>query len=735
MLGFKDISSESCQVTMENISEFAAWVERDSSMVILYKEGPIPINFIGTPHDPLAEASWLNIPSSTLKKLHKDERSSFNRVGPSKKEPSLNSVLCVVLNKPTLLGKEIEPDDDIIILYQNMYKEKVANIEQKSKVMATRATRYYSLPYLETLLIAYNNNPKNKDIANNVFKKNGLISLFNDLINNVMPKCEPSDYVKSVSRALDSKLEAATQTLFKDDYTADEFEALFEMVLSLIENKVKLRRAITAVWTISVASGDMGVFCYVYGAFRDSFIESDFPHLNFELIRRFSTLLLEDKEIHYIDENLPTTVAEPSQSTPTTEVNNYVNSLATELSSNGPALEKLSTLCSSLESDEGLKVKRNGVELLKNEIKEYTYSITQSAESIFDEKFDLLVQFKIASDDLIDQLKLIERDENVFYQKVFKELMRVSSTLKDCNEQITAIKKTNITLEARIAKIHTQAAQFSKDVLGNVDNIVKMKASLDSAQDEKQQLLGNAGLKATLKQATASLEGPKNAITECSQFKLISSDEITQKESEIEWLNSELITANEEKSNVTTELAQSKQKLAALNAQLQATQSSAVVGYEKPDLSTEIMALLEGKGGITDMFNLVQKLWPDNIVMSERAIKSMSNIKHFKNFSGLFNKLNTLVSDTFIETYTNKGSIGAFNFLSKNELSFQESHIVKCRNTRSIKFKDYGNVDCKAHLKIGVDNSEQHMLRVYFAIINKKIYVGDVCRHLPTSQD
>lgn len=157
--------------------------------------------------------------------------------------------------------------------------------------------------------------------------------------------------------------------------------------------------------------------------------------------------------------------------------------------------------------------------------------------------------------------------------------------------------------------------------------------------------------------------------------------------------------------------------------------------YEKPDPSAEIMALLEGKGGITDMFNLVQKLWPHNIVMSDRAIKSMSNIKHFKNFSVLFNKLNTLVSDKFIETYTNKGSIGAFNFLSKNELSFQESHAVKCKNTRSIKFKNYGNVDCKAHLKIGVDNSEQHMLRVYFAVINKKIYVGDVCRHLPTSQD
>lgn len=735
MFELSERSSDTYKIAPQNVDGIRALLCGESDMAVLYKDGPIPLNFIGAPYDPLADANWLNIPPSTLKKLNKRERASFNRTGPSKKEPSLNNVLCAMLNAPTLLGKECDIDEDTLIGYHKVYEEKIRNNLRKSNVMATRATRYYSSQYLETLLIAYSNNPKNNDIANNVFKKSGLISLFNDLKNNVVPKYEPSDYVKSVNRAFDSNFEAATQTLFKDDYTADEFEALFEMVLSLIENKVELRRAITAVWTLSVASGDVGVFCYVYSAFRDSFIESDFPHLHFEIIKHLSNHIIEDKEIKFIDEKLPTTVAEPSQRSPTTQINNYVNSLATQLSSNGPALKQLSALYSSLESDESLKAKKNGVELLKNEIKEYTYSITQSAESILDETFDLLVQFKIADSDLIDQLKLIERDEIVFFQKVFKELMKVSSTLKDCNEQITAIEKTNITLDARIAKIHTQAAQLSKDVLGNVDKIVKIKASLDSAQDEKLQLLGNAGLEAVLQQAVASFEGLKSVIAECSQFKLIKSDEITQKESEIEWLNSELITANKEKSLVTTELAQSKQKVAALNAQLQATPSSAVVGYEKPDLSAEIMALLEGKGGISDMFNLIQKLWPDNIVMSERAIKSMSNIKHFKNFSALFNKLNTLASDPFIDTYTNKGSIGAFNFLSKNELSFQESHIVKCKNTRSIKFKNYGNVDCKAHLKIGVDNSEQHMLRVYFAIIDKKIYVGDVCRHLPTAQD
>lgn len=41
-------------------------------------------------------------------------------------------------------------------------------------------------------------------------------------------------------------------------------------------------------------------------------------------------------------------------------------------------------------------------------------------------------------------------------------------------------------------------------------------------------------------------------------------------------------------------------------------------------------------------------------------------------------------------------------------------------------------LDCRAHLRIGVDNTEQNKIRVYFAIENGTLYIGEITRHLPT---
>ena len=85
MFELSERSSDTYKIAPQNVDGIRALLCGESDMAVLYKDGPIPLNFIGAPYDPLADANWLNIPPSTLKKLNKRERASFNRTGPSKK--------------------------------------------------------------------------------------------------------------------------------------------------------------------------------------------------------------------------------------------------------------------------------------------------------------------------------------------------------------------------------------------------------------------------------------------------------------------------------------------------------------------------------------------------------------------------------------------------------------------------------------------------------------------------
>lgn len=40
---------------------------------------------------------------------------------------------------------------------------------------------------------------------------------------------------------------------------------------------------------------------------------------------------------------------------------------------------------------------------------------------------------------------------------------------------------------------------------------------------------------------------------------------------------------------------------------------------------------------------------------------------------------------------------------------------------------------CLYHLRIGVNCTEQHMIRIYFTIEDGKVLIGDVNKHLPSA--
>jgi hypothetical protein len=49
---------------------------------------------------------------------------------------------------------------------------------------------------------------------------------------------------------------------------------------------------------------------------------------------------------------------------------------------------------------------------------------------------------------------------------------------------------------------------------------------------------------------------------------------------------------------------------------------------------------------------------------------------------------------------------------------------------RLFKFKDIGELDCKAHLRLSTSKRAQDTLRIYFNITQGKVYIGMINTHL-----
>jgi hypothetical protein len=145
----------------------------------------------------------------------------------------------------------------------------------------------------------------------------------------------------------------------------------------------------------------------------------------------------------------------------------------------------------------------------------------------------------------------------------------------------------------------------------------------------------------------------------------------------------------------------------------------------------EIVDLLKSPS-ITGVIETINATY-NTIVLSKKAKDELASLTEFIRFDMLFSKLNVLASPEFISLYESKGSNACFALLTKKELSFQESKSVKNLKTRDFTFDDDVTRDCKAHLKISGGFKEQNVLRLYFKIENKKIYVGMITKHLEVS--
>lgn len=159
----------------------------------------------------------------------------------------------------------------------------------------------------------------------------------------------------------------------------------------------------------------------------------------------------------------------------------------------------------------------------------------------------------------------------------------------------------------------------------------------------------------------------------------------------------------------------------------------------KPDLSDAdffdaVLMLLDSKCLIEDVLKLivVKRPW---VVLSDKLIKSLSEIKSFSKPVDLVRHLLALTSRDFLVSYSQNGSLGTFDFFSKSMLSYKESETTMSsavlKKQREFVFSGKPKL-CEAHLKIGVNNTEQQQVRIHFAIEKGRFYLGYIGRHLQT---
>lgn len=678
-------------------------------------------SIIGTPYDPTLDINWQEVPSNQLKNFKALYNKNYRELDRFElNDVVTNDVFNILLS--TIAGHDLADYVDLGKLKDFYMKSTYHSFKIKSK-KANRFLKRTLIPYDSLMLKAVDKNP-NDLILNKVFKVDKL----KDLIHKTQHLFEKDLKFSSMAVILNKlslesyydgqPIRRNTSSRLKLIGLEDLSTELISRIVTLIENKIDLKSSITALWTLSKLLDQDRLFTLVYTMNKDAFNESDFPFFNFEILNAYAKIFDERDDVI------------GSSSVMNGIFNGvFINAFIEILNSDLNCDEKVTKIKSELKNDCYRELGKPDIGLKIKECNEKYLAISTTLTQFFEGKGAIYQSFKEKSLAFIDSLLLIESKDHD-YETCIAIADIITHPFNALNN--TSIEKLDEYNECKscLSELDVEAVVLGENPLDNIENLVKLKGRKKHLEDEIENIkitLSNA-----IDECLVGLESKTKAILDIQQPRQSKVDKIKNEfQEEVKTLEAELEDAY-------YEIEQQKQKVAKLNAQVNhgsniAHENSHTVPFDSCGINTVVSSILEDKCELETIFSLVDKFNPGKMVFSKKAKKSLKGIKHFQNYSSLFNKLNTLVSDEFTTAYTTKGSVEAFNFLSRNELSFQESESVKSKNIRSYHFEDYGTLDCKAHLKIGINNLEQHMLRIYFTIQQGKVLIGEVTRHLKCS--
>lgn len=461
-----------------------------------------------------------------------------------------------------------------------------------------------------------------------------------------------------------------------------------------LHNKVDIADALKAAWLVSYNSVILeDVFGLVLSNFRELLADhrDQFPFLNHAFISLY---------FNYLDDKTENGIS------------NYDNHLIFEtfkehILPRADALDPYNAFNSVANY-----INRSHFNLRKVAIDQivHGYEAFQDIIKSTDEKASSLLHPTLSNDIPIDSLlELKEKLHHLVY-------LPLDALTTDFSEK-------DLLLVDELKDIEEKAKTYAHDPLANID-------ALNALSTDKKILLDAQDQSAA--SYLDSIKGLKDSYLEITtkhnhKYAAVTDDQAALLQNEVETFRGLLHDAESQIELLT----QSKREL---TEQLKKQTQTTVVQAPKCDVTfDDLIDFLDKKNPCLAIVQLIvaKRPW---VKISDSLLKSLADISLFSRPAELARYLLKLTSEPFIESFQSRGSLGAFEYFSKSTLTFKESETTmkadSLRRQREFYFQGK-KILCEPHLKISINNTEQHQLRIHFSINDGNLYLGYIGRHLP----
>jgi hypothetical protein len=547
-----------------------------------------------------------------------------------------------------------------------------------------------------------------RNIGSFAKKRAGVDDIFdekgtNDILDNMR-----SDYPHKSERAkrLSFLIKLYGNCFSSDDLKQKCLVTLADLAIEDLENKTNVSDAVKYLWALSVYFTQPELFYIIYQEYKPLITVEEFPWLYFSALDRMIDFVKEKGGLSWcLADAVCFEVSEVLK-------NEYFDdkrvhaSLCEIFSFDGAFVNQLDT----------------SVAMIKD-IQAYTEElyalISKMDESVADELkkqvYDLLPKPEAVKPTELKDLWIIL-------------LNNIQTIEKDCEKVIADLPDTK-GIEKSIQKHESEAMALAKAPLDNIARLTELAAM-------KEKDVTSLAEVSSIKSAEAEpaknkyIEAIKRFAEDYAKIAAAQKDNLSEKE----LLDVVIEEVNELEGQVRDLRGQlhSKTELASkLQNQVEKLQSSSFSVCGDVELSGLMLKIHNGRATVHEVMQAVLMINGDSMVISQSLMDDIEKQNGFERSEVLFKKILLLTSQQFADTYSEKGSNGCFSLFTKTELAFRESSGTQSSYPRvfNVDGQDY---DCKAHLKIGKDNTAQNMLRVYFAVDGGKVIIGNVERHMPT---
>ncbi len=303
----------------------------------------------------------------------------------------------------------------------------------------------------------------------------------------------------------------------------------------------------------------------------------------------------------------------------------------------------------------------------------------------------------------------------------FEDINEHVSTLETYYSQYNELSKNPIEHREGIVKVLGHISDSSARLTTTTEEICEAYADLAKQISERVEKNNNkSSSRTTPTQDNDTVEGEDKE-----------SSLIIELEEQINLLNNEVTTLNNEKDMLKCELKRTKAKADAI-----VVQPKEVNIDRTPDSLTDAFETHITKS-ITpfDVLTVLDHAF-DSLVVLPSAFSSASDCNQFKQSSKMYNYIKVLVTKYLDDINAHKPDTEARKHFGTKAYAANESKSVS-NNAELMKLRtfEYNNekVIMEQHLVIGVSHNTNETMRIHFKVIDGKIVIGHAGCHLSTS--